>query len=113
MSEDSSMTFPQRMKWVVKELDNMRKENYSFIPSSGQVPYNAGQKIIIDLPQNSVIDLTTFQMAYKGSTTHAGSVNAAAAAEAIQTRFFPRNTASIIQKFEVKINNVTIFNVPD
>ena len=51
MSEDSSMTFPQRMKWVVKELDNMRKENYSFIPSSGQVPYNAGQKFIIDFPK--------------------------------------------------------------
>ena len=78
MSEDSSMTFPQRMKWVVKELDNMRKENYSFIPSSGQVPYNAGQKIIIDLPQNSVIDLTTFQMAYKGATTHNGGAEGSA-----------------------------------
>lgn len=106
------MSLPQKMKWAFKELDNIRKENYSWVPSSGQGTYNAGQKIYIDLPLNSLVDLSTFQMAYEGATTHAGAPNGAAAND-VRTRFFPRNTASIIQNLEVKINNISIFNVPD
>jgi hypothetical protein len=106
------MALPQKMKWAFKELDNIRKENYSWVPSSGQGTYNAGQKIYIDLPLNSLVDLSTFQMAYEGATTHLGSP-ATAGDDTLQTRFFPRNTASIIQNLEVKVNNVSIFNVPD
>lgn len=106
------MALPQKMKWAFKELDNIRKENYSWVPSSGQGTYNAGQKIYIDLPLNSLVDLSTFQMAYEGATTHLGS-QVGAGDTTIRTRFFPRNTASIIQNLEVKINNVSIFNVPD
>lgn len=106
------MALPQKMKWAFKELDNIRKENYSWVPSSGQGTYNAGQKIYIDLPLNSLVDLSTFQMAYEGATTHMGAVTGAAVND-VKTRFFPRNTASLIQNLEVKINNVSIFNVPD
>lgn len=106
------MALPQKMKWAFKELDNIRKENYSWVPSSGQGTYNAGQKIYVDLPLNSLVDLSTFQMAYIGETTHLGS-QVGAGDNTVQTRFFPRNTASIIQNLEVKINNVSIFNVPD
>jgi len=106
------LSLPQKMKWAFKELDNIRKENYSWVPSSGQGTYNAGQKIYVDLPLNSLVDLSTFQMAYLGATTHAGAANGASVND-VKTRFFPRNTASIIQNLEVKINNVSIFNVPD
>lgn len=106
------MSLPQKMKWAFKELDNIRKENYSWVPSSGQGTYNAGQKIYLDLPLNSLVDLSTFQMAYLGATTHNGSTDTGAD-YAVRTRFFPRNTASIIQNLEVKINNISIFNVPD
>jgi hypothetical protein len=106
------MALPQKMKWAFKELDNIRKENYSWVPSSGQGTYNAGQKIYIDLPLNSLVDLSTFQMAYEGETANLGALDTRADGD-IRTRFFPRNTASVIQNLEVKINNVSIFNVPD
>jgi uncharacterized UBP type Zn finger protein len=106
------MALPQKMKWAFKELDNIRKENYSWVPSSGQGTYNAGQKIYIDLPLNSLVDLSTFQMAYEGETANLGALDTRANGD-IRTRFFPRNTASVIQNLEVKINNVSIFNVPD
>ena len=106
------MALPLKMKWAFKELDNIRKENYSWIPSSGQSDVQAGQRVIIDLPANSLVDLTTFQMAYTGETTHNGCPNGGAE-HTVQTRFFPRNTASIIQNLEVRVNNQTIFNVPE
>ena len=72
------MALPLKMKWAFKELDNIRKENYSWIPSSGQGDVQANQRIIIDLPQNSLVDLTTFQMAYTGESCHAGAPDTAA-----------------------------------
>jgi hypothetical protein len=106
------MSIPQKMKWAFKELNDIRKENYSWVPSSGQGTYNAGQKIYIDLPMNSPVDLSTFQFSYVGETTHMGAVVDCSIND-VKTRFFPRNTASIIQNLEVKINNISIFNVPD
>ena len=106
------MALPLKMKWAFKELDNIRKENYSWIPSSGQGDVQANQRIIIDLPQNSLVDLTTFQMAYTGESCHNGAADTAAD-NTIQTWFFPRNSSSIIQNLEVRINNQTIFNVPE
>ena len=106
------MALPLKMKWAFKELDNIRKENYSWIPSSGQGDVQANQRIIIDLPQNSLVDLTTFQMAYTGESCHNGAADTAAD-NTVQTWFFPRNSSSIIQNLEVRINNQTIFNVPE
>ena len=106
------MSIPQKMKWAFKELNDIRKENYSWVPSSGQGTYQAGQKIYIDLPMNSPVDLSTFQFSYVGETTHGGA-GAGDAAGDVRGRFFPRNTSSIIQNLEVKINNISIFNVPD
>lgn len=106
------MSIPQKMKWAFKELNDIRKENYSWVPSSGQGTYQAGQKIYIDLPMNSPCDLSTFQFSYVGETTHGGAAAGDAVGD-VRGRFFPRNTASIIQNLEVKINNISIFNVPD
>ncbi len=106
------LSIPQKMKWTFKELNDIRKENYSWVPSSGQGTYNAGQKIYIDLPMNSPVDLSTFQFSYVSETTHMGAVVDCSVND-VQTRFPPRNTASIIQNLEVKINNISIFNVPD
>ena len=108
----AEMAILNKMKWAFNELDNIRKENYSWIPSSGQGDVQAGQRIILDLPINSLVDLTTFSMAYTGESSHNGAL-AGAAENTVQTRFFPRNSASIIQNLEVRINNQTIFNVPE
>ena len=51
-------------------------------------------------------------MAYTGESGHAGALDTAAD-NTVQTCFFPRISASIIQNLEVHINNQTIFNVPE
>ena len=106
------MTILNRMKFQFKQLENIRKENYSWIPSSGQGDVQAGQRIIINLPQNSSVDLTTFVMSYTGETCHKGAA-VGAANYTCATYFSPSNTAFIIQNLEVRINNQTIFNCPE
>jgi hypothetical protein len=51
-------------------------------------------------------------MTYEGQTTHGGRV-VNAPDSMVQTRFFPRNTASIISNLELKVNGVSRFNLPD
>jgi hypothetical protein len=62
----------------------------------------SGDTIIVELPQNSVVDFSTFVMDYTGATTNAGKA-AAGPLGYVQTRFFPRNTASIIEQLDVYI----------
>ena len=53
-------------------------------------------------------------MEYAGATNHNGSTNAGSgvgAAGYLQTRFFPRNTASIIEQLDVEINGQTRFTL--
>ena len=71
-------------------------------PNNGQASVRPGQRIIVDLPFNSNVDLSTFTWFYKGQTNHAG-----AAADGlqgyVQSRFFPRNSASVIQSIQIKL----------
>ncbi len=71
----------------------------------------AGQKVILTLPQNVLIDLSTFTMDFKGYSQHNGSYNGSTVGPAnycrfvCQTRFFPRNTQILIETFEIKIED--------
>ena len=49
-------------------------------------------------------------MDYTGATTHNGKL-AAGGVGYVQTRFFPRNTASIIEQLDVEINGQTRFTL--
>jgi hypothetical protein len=62
---------------------------------------------------NSKCDLSTFSWFYDGSTTHNGSSGVDGPAGYVQSRFFPRNSASVIQKFTVKINGGIKVDIPD
>ena len=81
-------------------------------PNNGQAAVRPGQRIIVDLPFNSNVDLSTFTWFYKGQTNHAG-----AAADGlqgyVQSRFFPRNSASVIQSMQIKINGGIKVDIPD
>jgi hypothetical protein len=115
MSEGgSSMELPTRMQFRFREINKMLKQTVTLTPNNGQADVNANDTIIVELPHNSVIDLTTFIMDYTGSTTHGGKTNTGAGATGagyLQTRFFPRNSASIIEQLDVEVNGQTRFTL--
>jgi len=102
-------TLPQGLLYRYKKISNLSRQNLKVPPNNGQGDVWAGQKIIVTLPQNALIDLRTFTMDFKGYTQHNGSNNAATVGPLnyCQGRFFPRNTQSLIETMEIKIGGQT------
>ena len=120
MSESDPI--PTSMKWKFKTLKKLLKETVTMTPNNGQATVRPGQRIIVDLPFNSTVDLSTFTWFFKGQTTHLGAavtgteIVAAAGNLAIQfcgSRFFPRNSSSVIQSMQIKINGGIKVDIPD
>ena len=91
-------------------------------PNNGQLTVRPGQRIIVDLPFNSTVDLSTFTWFFKGETTHLGAaasgteIAAAGGNPAVPfcgTRFFPRNSSSVIQSMQIKVNGGIKVDIPD
>ena len=110
MSEPEGI--PQAMQWAIKRLKVLQKETVTMTPNKS-IDAKPGQTIIVDLPYNSKVDLSSFSWFFDGSTTHNGASVATGPAGYVQTRFFPRNSASVIQKFTVKINGGIKIDIPD
>ena len=119
---------PLAMQWRFKELKKLLKETVPMTPNNGQASVRPGQRIIVDLPFNSTVDLSTFTWYYKGSTTHLGAPVTGTAIPAVVaaggnpavpvidfcgTRFFPRNSSSVIQSMQIKINGGIKVDIPD
>ena len=100
------------MQWEIKRLKVLQKETVTMTPNKTH-DVKPGQTIIVDLPYNSKVDLSTFSWFYDGSTTHAGSNGVDGPAGYVRSRFFPRNSASVIQKFTVKVNGGIKVDIPD
>jgi hypothetical protein len=103
---------PLAMQWRFKELKKILKETVPMTPNNGQASVKPGQRIIVDLPFNSTVDLSTFTWFFKGSTTHNGA-EAGGLTGYAQSRFFPRNSSSVIQSMQVKINGGIKIDIPD
>ena len=103
---------PLAMQWQIKRLKVLQKETVPMTPNKS-TDVRPGQTIIVDLPYNSKVDLSTFAFFFDGATTHNGSSGATGPNGYAQTRFFPRNSASVIQKFTVKINGGIKIDIPD
>jgi hypothetical protein len=113
MSEQTvTFEIPERMKFKFREIKNIFKHQIKFLPSTGQQEVYAGQTIMCELPTNTIVDLASFTMQYVGQTTHAGK-SGTGAANYVQTRFMPRNSASIIQELTVDINGQSRFSLND
>ena len=80
MSEIPSVDLPTRMQYKFREFNKILKQTVYLIPNNGQSTLNAGDTIIVELPHNSVIDLTTFIMEYTGATNHMGKTIAGSGA---------------------------------
>jgi hypothetical protein len=106
------MELPTRMQYQFRELNKILKQTVTIIPNNGQSDVRDNDTIILELPHNSVVDLNTFIMEYTGETKHAGKADTGPGAGEggyLQTRFFPRNSASIIEQLDVEINGQTRF----
>ena len=104
------MELPTRMQYRFREINKILKQTVYLVPNNGQANVSAGDTIIVELPQNSVVDFSTFVMDYTGATTHNGKLSTGAVGY-LQSRFFPRNTASIIEQLDVEINGQTRFTL--
>jgi hypothetical protein len=95
------------MKWRFKELKKRLNETVLMTPNNGQATVKPGQRIIVDLPFNSTVDLSTFTWFFKGQTTYLGAAATGTSDggdEYCGSRFFPRNSSSVIQSIQIKIN---------
>jgi hypothetical protein len=112
-------SIPTGMLYRVKSISGISKQTLKLVPISGQTTVTNGQKIIVELPPNSLVDLSTFEMFYKGSTSHGGngsiwdtvSGTATNAGNFVNKRYFPRNSSSIIENLEIKINGQSRQNI--
>ena len=95
------MELPTRMQYRFREINKILKQTVYLVPNNGQANVSAGDTIIVELPQNSVVDFSTFVMDYTGATTHNGKLDTGAVGY-LQSRFFPRNTASIIEQLDIE-----------
>ena len=95
---------------MLYRIEGLSKHTLTIVPTSGQGSVYNGNKIIVSLPMNSLLDLGTFEMNFYGKTAHAGAVSGAQK-NYVQTRFFPRNIQSLISNLEVKINGRSIQNI--
>jgi hypothetical protein len=100
------------MQWEIKRLKVIQKESVTMTPNKTQ-NVKPGQTIIVDPQYNSQVNLSSFSWFYDGSTTHNGSSGVDGSAGYVQSRFVPRNSVSVIQKFTVKINGGIKVDNPD
>jgi len=108
--EGPKVDLPTRMQFRFREINKIEKTTVNLRPSNGQAPVKAGDTIIVELPFNSVLDLTTLIMEFDGETTPGGKNNTGAINHR-QTRFFPRNTASIIEQLDIEVNGQSRFTL--
>jgi len=101
---------PNAMLYRIKQIEGLSKQTLSIVPSSGQGTVYNGNKIVLSLPMNSLLDLGTFEMNFFGKTAHNGAASGNQK-NYVQTRFFPRNIQSLISNLEVKINGRSIQNI--
>ena len=65
---------PARMQYRFREINKILKQTVYLVPNNGQADVKAGDTIIVELPQNSVVDFSTFVMDYTGATTNNGNL---------------------------------------
>ena len=112
-------SIPTGMLYRVKSLAGISKQTLKLVPLSGQTTVSNGGKIIVALPPSSLVDLSTFELNFKGYTQHGGNGSTWATTAGTATnvpnfvnkRYFPRNIASLIENLEIKINGQSRQNI--
>ena len=95
---------PSGMLYRCKSIQGVSKQTLKIVPLSGQQSATNGQKIIFALPPNSLVDLSTLEWNFTGITQHRGNNASTNIANYVQKAYFPRNTVSLIENLEIKVN---------
>ena len=89
---------PSGMLYRMKQISGVSKQTLKLVPLSGQSVVNNSGKIIVAFPPNSTVDWGTFELNFRGYTSHGATSGAATnAGNFVNKRYFPRNTASLIE----------------
>ena len=101
---DIPTSIPTGMLYCIREILGCNREQVKMVAISGQGSVRGGQKIIFQLPPNSLVDLSTLEMIFDGVCDHGGNTDNTNVDQFVQSRYFPRNTASLIDAIDIKIN---------
>jgi hypothetical protein len=99
--------FPSSLGYYVSKLDNYAKQSVKFFSDRGTTAIQHGDTIKFDLPKNSMVDLGSLALFFKGTCNSVGSNTEH------QGRFFPRLSASIIQSISIYTNGGTLIQTID
>jgi len=90
-------SFPKNLAYNIKTLSGFSKTTVKLTPDrTGKIPH--GESIKVRLPQNTIVDLRTFTLFYKGTAVSTGGGNV----------HFPRLSSSIIKTLAVYINGTLV-----
>lgn len=99
--------FPANLGYHVKSLENYAKTVVKCWSNRGTQVINHGDTIRFSLPKNSLIDLKSISLFYKGTAVAVG-VNTQH-----QSRYFPRLSSSIIESLSVYSNGGQLIQTID
>lgn len=95
MQAVTNQGYPRNMQFLVKKLSGYSRNGYKVLSLNQNSAAN--QSIItVDLPNNCLLDLSTFSMFFNAAATGTGGVSC------------PRNVESYIERCEIEINGQTL-----
>lgn len=102
--------YPDKLKFAVRRLPGFSKNTFRLRPLSNDSAFS-GQQVVINLPSNSLLDLSTFALSGYVNICGAGG---AAIANADWTNannaMLPKRIESLIQRVEIRVNDQTIMS---
>lgn len=93
--------YPRNLSYFVKRLANYSRNTYR-LQTLNTNTASASQIITVDLPNNSLVDLSTLTWYFEGSTSVSGTVSSTNCAD------FPRNVETLIERLEIEVNGQLI-----
>ncbi|PNW77303.1 hypothetical protein CHLRE_10g430600v5 [Chlamydomonas reinhardtii] len=101
VSPDGQCSYPSNLRYLVERLVGYSRNTFH-LQTLNQTSATAGQIVTVDLSSNSVCDLNTFTMFFKGSTTTTAGF-----------AVLPRNCETILERVEVEANGQIIQGASD
>ena len=107
----ASSVFPAGLLERIRTIKQVYKQTVRLIPVN-QTSVVSGNKILLQFPTDSVLDMKTFSLDCYIQTAQAGNAGATAPGNYTQSYYLPRNgLASMISQIDVRVNGRSISNV--
>ena len=100
--------YPRNLSTFLNRMSNYNKNNVK-MNVLGAAAASDGDVIQVDLPTNSIVDLSSLAWSYR--VTYNGAAGTAAAGGTDGEVTFPLNAESIISRLAVEVNGQTLVNL--